>query len=120
MTAIRGYVDGLVAGGDTAIYSALDTAYAGVAEQVAIDPDKLYSVVLMSDGENNSGLSFDEFRSRLQDLAEGARSVRTYPILFGEASEDSLQQVADETGGRLFDATKTALNAIFKQIRGYQ
>ena len=55
MLAIRDYIDGLRAGGDTAIFSALDRAYDIVAQQQAADPSRYYTVVLMTDGENNSG-----------------------------------------------------------------
>ena len=43
-----------------------------------------------------------------------------FPIHFGESDRAALQTLADLTGGRLFDATGTSLNTIFKQIRGYQ
>ena len=46
--------------------------------------------------------------------------MHVYPILFGDASREAMQDVADLTGGRLFDATSDSLGTIFKQIRGYQ
>ncbi|HYM83933.1 MAG TPA: hypothetical protein VEY67_07275, partial [Candidatus Dormibacteraeota bacterium] len=89
-------------------------------QQQASAPDKLYSVVLMTDGENNAGLSPDAFASQYQSRPAAVQAVHTYPILFGEGDQGSLQRLADLTGGRLFDATQSSLEAIFKQIRGYQ
>ena len=43
-----------------------------------------------------------------------------FPILFGDADRSAMQDVADLTGGRLFDAKSQSLADIFKQIRGYQ
>jgi Ca-activated chloride channel homolog len=41
-------------------------------------------------------------------------------VLFGEASPDELEQIAERTGGRVFNAKTASLTEIFKEIRGYQ
>jgi Ca-activated chloride channel homolog len=120
MQAIRTYVDGLTAGGGTAIYSALQTAYEQVATQQATDPDRLYSIVLMTDGESNQGIDSGAFGGVFAALPTAAHDVHTYPVVFGDANKDDMQSIADLTGGKLFDATSDSLGAIFKQIRGYQ
>ena len=43
-----------------------------------------------------------------------------FSVLFGEANPGALQQIADATGGRVFDARTAPLNEVFKEIRGYQ
>jgi Ca-activated chloride channel family protein len=120
MTAIRDYIDGLSAGGGTAIYSALDEAYRTVGSAQAKDPNRLYSVVLMTDGENNAGIGPGDFSGNLESFGAPVNQVHTYPVLFGDASRDAMAAIATETGGTLFDATTTSLQTIFKQIRGYQ
>ena len=120
MVAIRNYVDDLVADGGTAIYSAVEEAYAQVAEKEAAAPDRLYSIVLMTDGENNAGVDLNQFESDVGGLPDAVRNVHVYPILFGDASRPAMQHLADLTGGRLFDATSDSLGTVFKQIRGYQ
>ena len=120
MTAIRDYIDGLQTYSGTAIYSGLDRAYQAVADQQAKDPDRLYSIVLMTDGENNAGLEPDDFNAELEGLPGPVRAVPVFPILFGDANTAAMQDIADRTGGRLFDAKSQSLADIFKQIRGYQ
>jgi Ca-activated chloride channel family protein len=120
MTAIRSYIDDLEAGGSTAIYSALDRAYETVSTEYAGDPDRLYSVVLMTDGENNAGESAGDFESAFQRLDQPVQAVHTYPILFGESAVSDMKSIATLTGGTVFDAKTSSLDAIFKQIRGYQ
>jgi Ca-activated chloride channel homolog len=120
MQAIRSYVDGLDAGGSTAIYSALDEAYAVLQRQQAADPNRLFSIVLMTDGENNEGIRSDQFARDYRNLPPGAANVPVFPILFGDASKDEMQKIATLTGGQVFDATNADLETIFKQIRGYQ
>jgi Ca-activated chloride channel homolog len=120
MTAIRDYIDSLQTYDSTAIYSGLEAAYDQVAKQQAADPSRLYSVVLMTDGENNAGVDSDQWLKDYQALPDAVRTVPTYPVLFGEGSVDAMKSIASTTGGTVFDATTSSLLTIFKQIRGYQ
>lgn len=43
-----------------------------------------------------------------------------FAVLFGEGDSSELQQIADATGGQVFDARNTPLSEVFKDIRGYQ
>jgi Ca-activated chloride channel family protein len=111
-------VHSLNAGGNTAIFSALQKAYTLAVEARKQEPDRIYSIVLMTDGQNNSGISENEFTNFYK--SSGTTNIRTFTILFGEADTKTLQAIADLTGGRLFDASKDPLSFIFKEIRGYQ
>jgi Ca-activated chloride channel family protein len=100
--------DALAAGGladGTAIWSALDHAYRAVRPGGA-------AVVLMTDGENNTGIDADEF------LRRKSADARTYAIRFGEADPAELDRVARATGGRVVDATDTSLTEALGEIRG--
>lgn len=120
MNAIRSYVEGLRAGGGTAIYTALLRAYEVVAAAYSADPQRYYSIVLMSDGENNEGISYNEFVQAHRSLPPELQKVPVFTVLFGEANRSEMSGVAELTGGRLFDAKKEPLQTIFKEIRGYQ
>jgi Ca-activated chloride channel homolog len=122
--ALRDYAESLEAHGGTAIYSTLQTAYILAQQELAHDPDRVVTVVLLTDGENNQGIPYEDFRARF-DAAEGAEGstahmVRTFPILFGEASSKELDEIAQLTGGRSFDGRNANLSNVFKEIRGYQ
>ena len=120
MTAIRDYVEGLSIQGGTAIYSSLQTAYQYAEQAKQTNPDRYYSIVLMSDGENNEGISDNEFADFYRSLPADAQSIRTFTILFGDADERAMTELAELTNGRIFNAKSESLAAIFKQIRGYQ
>ncbi|HSH03914.1 MAG TPA: VWA domain-containing protein [Anaerolineae bacterium] len=120
MAAVRDYVNNLQAGGETAIYTALTEAYTLAADAFATDPDRYYSVVLMSDGRNTAGVHQAQFNQFYQSLREGPQQIRTFSILFGNAEEDDMQAIATTTRGRMFDGRSTTLSTIFKEIRGYQ
>ncbi len=113
---LRQQADGMVADGGTAIYSALATAEELARQELAREPDRFVSIVLLTDGESNAGLKLDEFRARYS----GGLPARIFPILFGEGNPSEMQQVAQLSGGREFDERKFQLGQVFKEIRGYQ
>jgi Ca-activated chloride channel family protein len=102
--------------GGTAIWSALAAAYQRAARLRRAEPAVPVSVVLMTDGENNAGISLADFRSR--GVPAAARGVHTYAIRYGEASRADLDTAARATGGHLVDATATSLRDAVKEIRG--
>ncbi len=117
----RQTVERLTAGGSTAIYSAVHRAYADALRRKKGDrTDRYYSIVLMTDGENREGESFQQFEHWYRALPTGDQGIRVFPILFGEAKAGELESLAQLTGGRVFDSRKTHLAAVFKEIRGYQ
>jgi Ca-activated chloride channel family protein len=120
MEEIRSYINILSANGGTAIFSSLIRAYQLAAEAYQQDPERYYSIVLMSDGENTEGVSYQQFLQDYNALPAEVRNIRTYTIMFGRADEETMEAIAETTGGRAFDAKSTSLNVIFKQIRGYQ
>lgn len=72
------------------------------------------SVVLMTDGQSNLGRysDFEKFYN------SNNNQIPVYSIMFGEAYEKELQQLADLTNGKIFDG-KTDLLKAFKEVRGY-
>ncbi|MFJ7212975.1 substrate-binding domain-containing protein [Amycolatopsis sp. NPDC098790] len=110
LAAVRGFLDAADFDSATAVWSALAHAYDRAAEFAKTEP---VSIVLMTDGENNAGLSADEFLRR-----PTPSGVHTYAVRFGEADGAELGRVAQATGGRLTDATSTSLLDAFKETRG--
>jgi Ca-activated chloride channel family protein len=117
---LRTYIDDLRADGGTAIYSALQAAYQKANDELRADPNAYTSIVLLTDGENNAGIEPNDFINSLSTLPPQLKNVRVFPVLFGEADPDALQQVAAATGGQRFDARTSDLSQVFKEIRGYQ
>jgi Ca-activated chloride channel family protein len=106
-------------GDATALWSALDHGYRTAARERAADPDRSVSLVLMTDGENNAGLTYAQFVRRHDALPAAVRSaVATYPVHFGEADAGELRRAAARTGGRMVDAAGSSLSEAFKEIRG--
>lgn len=114
----------LAIGGSTAIYDSLELAYRAVEQDKTSDLAKgvqrYYSIVLMTDGANSSGQSFSKFENNYPSYPELVRGTKTFTVLFGDADETEMRQVAQMTGGRMFDGRKANLARVFKKIRGYQ
>ncbi len=120
MRNLSEWVNALQANGGTAIFSATRQAYQEAAQRRRSDPQRFYSIVIMTDGVNNKGISVDEFATWYSQLPAQDKGIKLFPVVFGEARPDELQRLAELTGGRTFDSRKSNLQAIFKEIRGYQ
>jgi Ca-activated chloride channel homolog len=116
--AIRAFLATEQFDGNTAIWSTLDSAYQTAARLMRENSGQPVTIVLMTDGESNAGISLDEFLRRYGSLAPETRSVRTYAIRFGEANPGDLDHATRATGGRVIDATATSLHGAFKETRG--
>jgi Ca-activated chloride channel homolog len=114
------FVDSLQANDGTGIYDALVRAYTLAGQAKATDPNRFYSVVLMTDGENNAGRNAAQFQSWFKTANSQVRSIKCFAVIFGEASPQALSDVANLSGGRTFDARTASLPLVFKEIRGYQ
>lgn len=73
------------------------------------------AIILMTDGHSNGG-SFSDVEERL-DTATG-HVVPIYSIMFGDASEEQVTELAEATSGRVFDGTTDLIDA-FRQAKGY-
>jgi Ca-activated chloride channel family protein len=118
--AVRALGASLAPDGNTAIYTALETALQEAVRDETDDAGRYATIVLMTDGENNRGDDFARFQRKWNALSQYGRHIHIFPIFIGEANPKELQQIADLTGGRAFDARSQSLAEIFKEIRGYQ
>ena len=114
---LRGYVNGLQPRGETAIYDAVLRAYDRVGE----GGGSLNSIVLMTDGESNSGTSRQDFITKMtRIMGETNQKIPVFVILYGEASEEEMNFLANFTGGKVFNARGGDLAKAFEEIRSYQ
>ena len=108
-----GRIDALSPGGGTDIYSpaikALDVLAPYSADAYSL------SVVLMTDGDSNTGATLGDFK---RAYAAGGRDIPVFSIMFGDAKPDQLDALGTETRGLVFDG-RTDLVGAFKKVRGY-
>ncbi|HVO97859.1 MAG TPA: VWA domain-containing protein [Bryobacteraceae bacterium] len=119
--SIARFIKPLSSGGATAIYTSVQRALTELSRERSRGKEKrYYTVVLMTDGENNRGLDEKQFADWYQSEGDSVRGIPVFPILFGEGSPKELGRLAELTGGKLFDSRSNTLAAVFKEIRGYQ
>lgn len=72
------------------------------------------SIVLMTDGRSNSG-SYYKLSKKYREIG---KDIPIYSIMFGDAYEYDLTQIAELTNAKVFDGRHDLLKA-FKEVRGY-
>lgn len=72
------------------------------------------SIVLMTDGEGNSG-SYRVMKNAIESVDP---VIPVYSIMFGNADDEQLEDIAQLTSGKVFDG-RTDLVEAFKIVRGY-
>ncbi|WP_258867124.1 VWA domain-containing protein [Corynebacterium amycolatum] len=108
-------VDGLLAEGETALYDALIQAFDLLGSS---DKNSIPSIVVLTDGQVTFGKTFAEFRDFYQ--SKGGNLPPVFVIRYGEADPGEMQELANLTGGKVFESRETELADVFKEIRGYQ
>jgi Ca-activated chloride channel family protein len=121
---LRDHVAGLVPDGrGTAIYAALEEAYALVERSQAAGEGYYTSIVLITDGENNDPtMGLDAFEADFGASSSRTLGTPTYIVMLGDDERyvQEMESLATLTGGRVFDAAQTSIRVAFKDIRGYQ
>ena len=120
LAKVRDAADQLDMRGGTALYDAVYVSLKHMLEERQKNPAYQYSVVAFTDGENNNGRTIEAFKRDYAALPEDVKAIPVFWVLFGEANEAALKDLAAFTGGRVFDARKTPLYSVFKDIRAYQ
>jgi Ca-activated chloride channel family protein len=119
-------VTNLIANGGTALYQSVCDAMKAMEESKsayeAAGENRLYGIVLLSDGQNTSGDVTDNkmFATCLPANAE-AQSIRINTIAFGtDADEVTLKRIAEVTGGKMFKAGPESIDKIYLSISAEQ
>lgn len=99
--------------GGTDIYSPVIEALALLATDER--GKRVPAVVLMTDGESNTGRTFEDLRTGWQRVG---LDIPVFCIMFGKASENQLRGIADLSRGQVFDGRKD-LVAAFRKVKGY-
>lgn len=78
----------------------------------------LSAVILMTDGKSRSG-SLEFLQARWRQLAAPFDLPPVFAIMYGQASDVQLKQIAAFTHGRVFDGRAGGLIQAFREARGY-
>lgn len=111
-TELLNNISNLTPRGGTNIY---DTSIEAINILSKEDLDKYnVSVILMTDGMSNIG----DFYDLRREYIKIGKDIPIYSIMFGNAYQTELQEIADLTNAKVFDGKIDLLKA-FKEVRGY-
>jgi Ca-activated chloride channel family protein len=107
-------IDSLFPGGETALYDAVDMAYAHLLQRPS---DHIRALVVLTDGEDNkSTAKLNELIGRIHADGEN-RTIRIFTIAYGhDAKREVLQQIANATQGQAYDGTPANIVEVFRDI----
>jgi Ca-activated chloride channel homolog len=107
-------IESLFPDGQTALYDAIDAAYAHLQRRPA---DHIRAIVVLTDGEDNrSTVLLSELLSRIRSDAE-IHTIRIYTIAYGsDAKRDVLAQIANATQGKAYDGNPQNIVEVFRDI----
>jgi Ca-activated chloride channel family protein len=116
---LRQTLQGLYAGGGTALHQvmiqALDKAAAEQKADLAASKNRLYAIVLLSDGKNevSGGPTENDLLSRLPS-GDQPGSVKIYTIAYGDdANKNLLSTLANRTNGKMFTSDPTNIMNVY-------
>ncbi|MGQ9599218.1 MAG: VWA domain-containing protein [Anaerolineae bacterium] len=115
--ALEMAIDGLQAGGDTALLDAVYEAYRRLQELG--DSERINAVVVMTDGqENASSLSLGSLTRKLN--ANSPARVLIFCIAYGrDADMDTLQTIAEPSGGQVYRGDPETIRGLYKILSTY-
>ena len=69
----------------------------------------------MTDGRSNGWMEFGDFAAAYEEMG---MDIPVFSIMFGDAEESQLEELARYTNGRVFDGTEDLIGA-FRSVKGY-
>jgi Ca-activated chloride channel family protein len=119
-TQLNDYVQSLRMDGGTAMFDAVAKAIVEMRADQKVNGDKYrYSVIVLTDGETNTGSDFNGFKEWYASQGITNGDMRVFAISFGDADMTQLKNMTELTGGSVFDGKKSLASA-FREIRSYQ
>src|SRR5271157_792600 len=109
-------ISSLFAGGGTALYDAIDSAYQQLAS-AGPGESKIEAVVVLTDGEDTeSKMKLEELMERIKFNGE-TRAIHIFTIAYGkDARKDILQKIADATQAKFYVGTPQNIVEVFRDI----
>jgi Ca-activated chloride channel family protein len=110
-----GQVRTLFADGGTALYDAIDKAYASLAARAG--DGRIAAIVVLTDGaDTNSRLPLDQLLAHLAAKHEGG-GIRVFTIGYGkDANKEVLKRIADATQAAFYAGTTDNIITVFRDI----
>jgi Ca-activated chloride channel family protein len=113
---VRNRLSGVIEGGDTKLYSAIELAYMEVENKG--NPDHIRAIVALTDGKDTaSTVTLPQLLDQIGAQSESGDATKIFTIAFGQAADrEVMQRIAEITGGRQYDSDPGTINEIYAEI----
>jgi len=117
--ALQDAIEDMRASGETSLLDAVELAHYRL--QQLGDSDRINAIVVMTDGlENDSRISMRTLERELQEGSQEGVSVVIFCVAFGrDADYDTLNRLADVTGGQVREGDVTSIQELYKILSTY-
>jgi Ca-activated chloride channel family protein len=109
-------VSGVIEGGDTRLYDAIQLAYDELQQNG--DRNHIRAIVALTDGNDTaSTIDLDALMTSVGDLSEGGNATKVFTIAFGDnADEQILVQIAEVTGAKQYESDPDTIRSVYADI----
>jgi Ca-activated chloride channel family protein len=109
-------IAGIVEGDDTRLYDAVLMAYEEL--EANGDADHIRAIVVLSDGQDTaSELPLGQLLPLIHAQSESGTGTKIFTIAFGgDADHGVLQQIAEPTGGKLYEGDPKTIREVYAEI----
>ena len=108
-------IDGLVADGETRLYSTIGEVYADIQQQTEVQ--RIRALVVLTDGEDTaSSLSLEQLNEQIRQ-DEAGTSIKIFTIAYGsDANQEVLQRIAEITGAKSYTGDPATIRQVYHEI----
>ena len=111
-------IDGISAGGETALYDATRTAYRLLAARRTTSAHRIRAAVIMTDGTDNK--STTALPELLAELGGEDRAATVFTIAYGpEPSRDALMAIAKAGAGSFSEGDVTSIIQVYRDLASF-
>ncbi len=109
-------IGGIIEGGDTRLYDAIDLAYTTL--QTDGDPDHIRAIVALTDGNDTaSEINRSQLLQKVGNTSEGGNATKVFTIGFGgNTDERTLKEIAESTGAQQYASDPQTIRDIYREI----
>ena len=111
-------IDGIAAGGGTALYDAVAKAYDDASARAQKTPGQIHALVVMTDGaDENSQMKLDALLGR---FPKEESNVRVFTIAYGKEAQSSvLDQVAEAARGSSAKGDPATIKQVYLDMASF-
>jgi Ca-activated chloride channel family protein len=114
-------VENTFADGGTALYDAIAAAHQKLERQALADPRRIFALVVLSDGvDESSRTKLEDLQRQITPSAEMGAVVRLFTIAYGASADPKvLQAIADAGGGAFFSGDPATIRQVYRDLAAF-